>query len=115
MGGNVNNVMRNALTQLAGSLTNETFTAIVAACNLPAGLSLGLAQAVARGTMQGIMQNCYDDVKNRLLSHREVEKHITVFDIAERTYFEFALRDKGVTRTCPLSLPVTFVTCPLSL
>lgn len=35
MGGNVNNVMRNALTQLAGSLTNETFTAIVAACNLP--------------------------------------------------------------------------------
>lgn len=109
MGGSVNNVMRNALTQLAGSLTNETFTAIVTACNLPAGLSLGLAQAVARGTMQGVMQNCYDDVKNRLLSHREVEKHITVFDIAERTYFEFAVRDNADTASLSVALDGSYL------
>lgn len=109
MGGNANNVIRNALTQLAGSLTNETFTAIVAAYHLPTGLSLGLAQAVARGTMQGIMQNCYDDVNNRLLSQREVEKHITVFDVAERTYFEFAVRDDADTASLSVALDGSYL------
>lgn len=86
-----NNITRNVLTQLTGSLTEAGFTALVSAYNLPAGLTLGLAQAVAKGTMQGIMQNCYDDVQSRALSKREVAKHNMVFDYAERTFFEFAV------------------------
>lgn len=37
------NIMRNALTQLTGSLTDTGFTALVTACNLPAGLTLAAA------------------------------------------------------------------------
>lgn len=46
------NIMRNALTQLTGSLTDAGFTALVTACNLPAGLSLAAAQSlvVCQGT-----------------------------------------------------------------
>lgn len=93
--------MRNALTQLAGSLTENGFTALVSAYNLPAGLTLSVAQAVAKGTMQGIMQNCYDEVQSMALSKREVAKHNLVFDIAERVYFEFAATniDNSVSQT----------------
>jgi len=86
--------MRNVITQLTGNLTDAGFTALATACNLPAGLTLGAAQAIVRGAMQGVMQNCYDDVQSRALSKREVVKHNLVFDIAERTYFELAAKDK---------------------
>ena len=88
-----NNIMRNALTQLTGSLTDAGFTALVTACNLPAGLSLAAAQALVRGGMQGVMQNCYDDIMARALSNREIEKHDHFFDVAERTYFELAAQN----------------------
>lgn len=91
------NIIRNALTQLTGNITDTAFTVLVTSCNLPAGLTLAIAQAVARGTMQGVMQNCYDDVQSRLLSTRESEKHLAVFDIAERTYFEFAMKDNALS------------------
>ena len=82
--------MRNALTQLAGSLTDAGFTALLSAYNLPAGLSLVAAQALVRGGIQGVMQNCYDDIRARALSNRELEKHNHFFDVAERTFFELA-------------------------
>lgn len=88
-----NNIMRNVLTQLSGKLSDSAFTAIVAANNLPLGLTLGAAQAVARGAVQGVMQNCYDDIQQRKLSQREVAKHNLVFDVAERMYFDLAAND----------------------
>lgn len=87
------NIMRNALTQLTGSLTDAGFTALVTAYNLPAGLTLGAAQAIVKGTMQAVMQNCYDDIRARALSSREIEKHDHFFDVAERTYFELAAQN----------------------
>lgn len=88
-----NNLMRNALTQLTGSLTDAGFTALVSAYHLPAGLSLAAAQALVRGGLQGVMQNCYDDIRARALSNREIEKHDHFFDVAERTYFELAAQN----------------------
>lgn len=85
--------MRNVLTQLAGTLTDAGFTALASAYSLPAGLTLSFAKAIAKGTMQGVMQNCYDEVQSMALSKREIEKHNLVFDFAERTYFEFAVKD----------------------
>ena len=91
------NVLRNALTQLAGNLSDSAFGAIVSACNFPMGLTLRMAQAVARGALQGVMQDCYDDVQKRNLSDREVMKHNLVFDIAERTYFELAAKSYDIS------------------
>ena len=59
---NKNNLIRNALSQLAGALTDENFASLVAIYDLPTSLTLKVGQALARGTMQGVMQNCYDDV-----------------------------------------------------
>lgn len=86
-------LIRNALTQMTGAVTDSAMTDIVSAYNLPLGLTLKIAQAVIKGTMQGVMQNCYDDVTSRQLSNREVEKHIMVFDVAERTFIEQAVKD----------------------
>ena len=88
-----NNLIRNALTQMTGAATDSAMTDIVSVYNLPMGLSLKIAQAVIKGTMQGVMQNCYDDVTSRQLSNREGEKHIMVFDVAERTFIEQAVND----------------------
>lgn len=89
----VNSVMRNALTQLMGNLTDVGFTALLSSANLPASLTLSMAQAVARGALQGVMQNCYDDVRARMLSVREIEKHDHFFDVAERIYFELVAQN----------------------
>ena len=85
--------MRDVLAELTGTLAESAFTGLVAAYHLPAGLTLGIAQAVVSGALQGVMQNCYDDINSRALSKREVIKHDLVFDIAERTYFDFASKD----------------------
>lgn len=90
---NKNNLIRNALSQLAGALTDDNFASLVAIYDLPTCLTLKVGQALARGTMQGVMQNCYDDVVGRQLSEREVYKHYKVFDIAERTFMELAIKD----------------------
>jgi hypothetical protein len=87
------NAMRNALTQMTGVLTDNAMSDLIMAYDLPAGLTVKIAQAVIRGSMQGVMQNCYDDVIKRQLSSREVQKHLLVFDIAEKTFMELAIND----------------------
>jgi len=88
-----NNGMRSVIAQLTGGMTDQAFSALVSAYNLPAGLTLAVAQAVAKGALQGVMLNCYDDVKERQLSMKEVAKHNYVFEVAERTYFEMVTKD----------------------
>lgn len=104
-----NNVMRNALTQLAGNISDSAFIAIVTACDLPVGLTLGMAQAVVKGALQGVMQNCYDDVQKRNLSNREVMKHNLVFDVAERTYFELAAKSYDISASQAMVLDNTYL------
>ena len=87
------NMMRNVIAQLTGNLSETGFTALVSACNLPAGLTLGVAQSFLKGALQGAMLNCYDDMRARMLSSRELEKHDHFFDVAERTYFELAAQN----------------------
>lgn len=89
-----NNVFRNILTQLAGITTDTALTSIMTANGLPAGITTFLLRGIFRGATQGVIQNCYDEIVNRTLSVREVEKHNQVFEIAERTFFELAYADK---------------------
>ena len=90
-----NNIMRNVLTELTGSISDLGFASLVATYNLPAGLTLSLAQSVAKGALQSVMQNCYDEVQKMNLSKREVAKHNLVFNVAERTYFELTVANNG--------------------
>ena len=85
--------MRNVLAQLTGNLSDSAFVALASSYNLPVGLTLGVAQALAKGALQGVMLDCYDDVQERKLSSREVQKHNIVFDVAERTYFDLAAQN----------------------
>lgn len=94
-----NNGMRSVIAQLTGGMTDQAFSALVSAYNLPAGLTLAVAQAVAKGALQGVMLNCYDDVKERQLSMKEVAKHNYVFEVAERTYFEMVTKDTDACTT----------------
>ena len=98
-----NNGMRSVIAQLTGGMTDQAFSALVSAYNLPAGLTLAVAQAVAKGALQGVMLNCYDDVKERQLSMKEVAKHNYVFEVAERTYFEMVTKD---TDACTAQLKI---------
>ena len=90
-----NNIMRNVLTELTGSISDLGFASLVATYDLPAGLTLSLAQSVAKGALQSVMQNCYDEVQKMNLSKREVAKHNIVFNVAERTYFELTAANNG--------------------
>ena len=103
-----NNIMRNVLTELTGSISDLGFASLVATYNLPAGLTLSLAQSVAKGALQSVMQNCYDEVQKMNLSKREVAKHNIVFNVAERTYFELTAANNGNETQLDIALEESF-------
>lgn len=88
-----NNIFRNLISQLAAASTDAAVVAVASQAGLPAGLTLALTKGAFKGIAQGVIQSCYDDVVNRILSSREVEKHDRVFAVAERTFLELAEED----------------------
>lgn len=51
-----------------------------------------------RGGIQGVMQNCYDDIRARALSSREIEKHDHFFALCFRA-FKNELKKDEITLT----------------
>ena len=83
-------IAKSVTSEMAGTVTELAFSALVTAAGFP---SAAIALPLAKGLVLGLVENCYNDCAQRTLSIRETKKLNRVSTIALETFRELAEKD----------------------